>query len=351
MGRAKLKLVVSAAQQEQLRQALKQPADLRQRDRLQVVQLATTGRHTHQEIAVLVGRARSTVQAWVDRYEAGGLEGLLARQKAPGKPSELQSPKIQAQLQAGLRDGRWRTAGQLAAWLAQTHGIKRVAGSMYYWLGKVGGALKVPRLAHVKQDPAAVAEFKAHLWEKLEKLALPAGRPVKVWVADECRVGLHTFTRRCWGLRGQRVVVPRQHCYQWEYVYGAVEVVAGQTQFRFMPSVNLDFSQGFLQQIAQSDPAAEHVVIWDRAGFHPPPEAATLSQRIHLLPLPAYSPELNPVEGLWDQMKDVVCNRLFATVEELEAALTQALRPFWENARRALSLVFGWLHAQANASP
>lgn len=350
MGRSKLKLVVSAAQAEPLRQALKQHTDPRQRDRLQVAQLATTGRHTHQEIAVLVGRARSTVQVWVDHYEAGGLEGLLARQKAPGKPSELQSPKIQAQLQAGLRDGRWRTAGQLAAWLAQTHGIKRVAGSMYYWLGKVGGALKVPRPAPVKQDPGAVAEFKAHLLEKLEQLALPAGRPVKVWVADECRVGLHTFTRRCWGLRGQCVVVPRQHCYQWEYVYGAVEVVAGQTQFRFMPSVNLDFSQGFLQQIAQSDPAAEHVVIWDRAGFHPPPETPTLPQRIHLLPLPAYSPELNPVEGLWDQMKEVVCNRLFATVEELAAVLTQALRPFWEDARRALSLVFVWLHAQANAS-
>ena len=41
---------------------------------------------------------------------------------------------------------------------------------------------------------------------------------------------------------------------------------------------------------------------------------------------------------------------LFATVEELEAVLTQALRPFWEDTRRVLSLVFGWLHTQANAS-
>lgn len=349
MGRHKLKLVITAAQQEELRGAFKTSTDLRDRDRLQAVQLATTGRHTHEEIAVLVGRARSTIQVWIDRYEARGLGGLLARKKAPGQKSPLQDPALQAQLQAELKKGTWRTAGQLAAWLQQTHGIVRAAKSMYYWLGKVGGALQVPRPAHVKQDPAARAEFRAHLLEKLQALPVPTGRPVKVWMADECRVGLHTFTRRCWGLRGHRVVVPRQHCYEWEYVYGAVEVVAGQSQFRLMPSVNLNFSGGFLEQIAASDPHAEHIVIWDQAGFHPRPEAP-LPPRIHLLPLPPYSPELNPVEGLWDQLKDTLGNRLFATLEALQAAVTEALRPFWESRDKVLSLVFGWVRDQANAT-
>ena len=169
-------------------------------------------------------------------------------------------------------------------------------------------------------------------------------------MADECRVGLHPFARRGWTLRGHRVVVPRQHCYEWEYVYGALEVVAGGSQFQFMPSVNLGFSQGFLEQIAQSDPAAEPVVIWDRAGFHPTEAEEKLPERLPLLPLPPYSPELNPVEGLWDQVKDGLCNRLFATFDELEVGLAETLRPFWENTQRVLSLVFGWLHDQANAS-
>jgi len=342
--------VVSAAQREALRAALKDNTASRQRDRLQAIQLASTGRHTFAEIAQLLGRARSTVQLWLDQYEAGDLPGLPARHPAPGKVSELQCPKIQAELQAGLQQGRWRTAGQIAAWLEQCHGIKRAAGSLYYWLGKIGGTLKVPRPAHTEQDPAAQAEFKAHLLEKLQGLSLPAGRPVKVWVADECRVGLHTLTRRCWSLRGQRVVVPKQQCYQWEYVYGAVEVVAGETQFQFMPTVRLDLSSGFLEQIAQSDPTAEHVVIWDGAGFHPTSAAKHLPARIHLLPLRPYSPELNPVEGLWDQMKDGLCNRVFPTLDALEDALTVALRPFWQDQQRALSLVFDWMHTQANAS-
>lgn len=350
MGRPKLKLVVTSAQREALRAACKETTDPRLRDRLQAIQLAQTGQHTHEEIAELLGRARSTIQLWLDYYEAGDLPRLLERHAAPGQPSELQRPEVQAELQAGLQQGRWRTAGQIAAWLKQTHGIKRAAGSLYYWLGKVGGTLKVPRPAHTEQDPAAQAEFKAHLLEKLQALPLPAGRPVKVWAADECRVGLHTLTRRCWSLRGQRVVVPKQQCYQWEYVYGAVEVVAGDTEFQFMPSVSLAHSAGFLQQIAARDPAAEHVVIWDGAGFHPAIGSPWVPARIHLLPLPPYSPELNPVEGLWDQVKDVICNRVFPTLDDLETGLTGALRPFWENPQQALSLVFGWMHTQANAS-
>jgi transposase len=349
MGRHKLKLVIAAAEQEALRRAFKTLTEPRSRDRVQAVQLATTGRHTHEEIAALVGRARSTIQEWIDRYEAGGLAGLLACKKAPGQKSPLQAPALQAQIQEELKKGTWRTAGQLAAWLKRTHGIARAANSMYYWLGKVGGALKVPRPAHIKQNPAARAEFQAHLLDKLQALPLPAGRPVKVWMADECRVGLHTLTRRCWSLRGHRVVVPRQHRYEWEYVYGAVEVVEGESQFRLMPSVNLEFSGGFLGQIAASDPSAEHVVIWDQAGFHPS-VGDHVPDHIHLLPLPPYSPELNPVEGLWDQLKDALCNRLFETLAALEAAVTEALRPFWESRDKVLSLVFGWLRDQANAS-
>jgi transposase len=217
-------------------------------------------------------------------------------------------------------------------------------------LGKVGGALRVPRPCHVKQDPAAAAAFRAELEQRLEGLNLPKDRAVKIWVADESRFGLHTQSRRCWALRGQRVVLAQEQRYQWEYVYGAIEVVEGLAQFRYLPWVSLELSRGFLQQIAESDPQAEHVVIWDQAGFHPRPEDAQLPPRIHLLPLPPYSPELNPVEGLWDQAQDVTCNQHFTSLDHLEEVLTQALRPFWETPARVLSLVHHWLHAQANAT-
>jgi transposase-like protein len=84
MGRPKLKLVISVAQREELRDAFKKSTEARQRDRLQAIQPASTGRHTHEEISRLLGRARSTVQLWLKQYEAGGLARLLERKSAPG---------------------------------------------------------------------------------------------------------------------------------------------------------------------------------------------------------------------------------------------------------------------------
>ena len=350
MAKKRTKITMAAEDVVRLKERIRSSTDLRDKERLQVVLWATSGQHTLEDLAELAGRARSTIQIWLDHFNAGGLDKVLERDTPPGSTSPVAGTKVQDELKAGLQAGKWRTAGQVAAWLKEAHGIERAAKSLYYWLGKVGGALRVPRPCHVKQDPAATAAFRAGLEQKLEELNLPKDRPVRIWVADESRFGLHTQSRQCWALRGQRVVLPREQRYEWEYVYGAVEVVSGLAQFQYLPSVSLELSCGFLQQIAESDAKAEHVVIWDQAGFHPRPKAAGLPERIHLLPLPPYSPELNPVEGLWDQTQDVTSNRHFADLDQLEEALTAALRPFWETPAKALSLVHHWLHTQANAT-
>ena len=243
------------------------------------------------------------------------------------------------------------TGPEVQQWLLQTYGLRRSMTSVYYWLGKLTGALKVPRPVHTKKDAEAAADFKAHLYDKLLNLGLPADRPVRIWVQDEARYGLHSIRRRCWGLRGHRVVKPAQQKYQWGYVYGALDVVRGGGQFCFLPSVRQDLTLLFLQQIARSDPEAEHVVIWDQAGFHHVPQDPRLPPRMHLLPLPPYSPELNPIEKLWDVAKDRIANRVFDTLEQIETALAEALRPYWESPQPALRLAgSGWLQTRANAS-
>ena len=156
MARKRTKLTMRADELAQLKQSIRAAVDPRDKERLQVVLWATSGEHSLEALAQLAGRARSTIQIWIDDFSAGGLHQLLERETPPGSASPVAEPKIQEQLQAGLRAGRWRTAGQVAAWLQETHGIKRAAKSLYYWLGKVGGALRVPRPCHVKQDPASV---------------------------------------------------------------------------------------------------------------------------------------------------------------------------------------------------
>ena len=321
------------------------------RERLLAVQLGLAGELGLDQIAAAVQRSRATIQTWFDTYRQGGVAALSydARADNPGRPSELSGLAL-AELPQDLQAGRWRSVPQLQRWLKQTHGVKLALSSRYDRLGKGRARLRVPRKSHVKKDPAASVEFRTELAAKLTALQVPPGRPVRVWVLDEMRYGLHGFTRRVWGLPGHRPVVPTQQKYEWGFVYGAVGVGLSRTAFLLTETMDQPHSLQFYRQISASNPAAIHVLIQDGAGFHLVDGDARLPDNVRLLPLPAYSPELNPIEGLWDQIKDTYCNRVFATLAELETVLVAEPQRFWQDARRVRSLIFDWLLAQTNAS-
>lgn len=209
----------------------------------------------------------------------------------------------------------------------------------------------MPRPSHSKKDPAAAGEFRMGLADQLEALTLPAGSRVKLWMMDEARFGLHTELRRLWACKGQRPVVTRQIKYQWDYLYGSLDVIGGQAHFCQIPSVSQDWDRIYLENLAATDPEVIHVVMRDQAGFHLREGDPRLPARVRIIDLPPYSPELNPCEQLWDMVKDQIGNRVFATIQELRAATLPALTRFWNDPASVLRLVGrGWLLDQANAT-
>jgi len=175
---------------------------------------------------------------------------------------------------------------------------------------------------------------------------------VRLWVADEHRYGLIPVVRKGWTLRGVRPTVPYRTKYEWAYLYSALEV-DGQNaaEFLCLPEVSLEMSGLFLEHLAARDPNAEHVVIWDQAGFHPKPNLHAVPERVHLVSLPPYSPELNPTEAIGDVIKDRIGNVLWQSLDDLEQAIGEELCPLCENAESVRRLVsHPWLVEQANAT-
>jgi transposase len=331
--------------------ALEEPVEKRWRlQRLQAMRMAAQGQWTLRQIADAVGAGRSSVAGWLKIVREQGVDALLQRKEGQGAPGRVKG-KVQAAIMAGLREGRWRRARDLQRWLEKEHGIQMGLGGVYYYLGKVGGVLKVPRKTHAKKDAAKGEHFKQTLAEQLQSLPLESGRPVRVWMADEHRFGLISVVRRCWSLRGVRTTAPYQTKYQWGYLHSALEVDGEHAaQALFSNSVNLETSGKFLEQIAQSDPNSQHVVIWDQAGFHPRCADSAVPAGIHLLSLPPYSPELNPVEKLGAFIKDAVANKVWHTLTAIEEAIAQELLPFWKIPERVKQLIGeNWLSDQLNA--
>lgn len=159
-------------------------------------------------------------------------------------------------------------------------------------------------------------------------------KPIRVWVEDEVRYGLITVVRKVWGMKGVRVLAPYQAKYQASYLYGALEMTQGATQLLFRLPVCLESTEAFLRELVATEPDAYHILLWDNAGFHPRAGDETLPENIRLLPFPPYSPELNPVERLWDIVKDGIANRIWETLDDLEEAMTTILEPFLLNAER-----------------
>ena len=118
----------------------------------------------------------------------------------------------------------------------------------------------------------------------------------------------------------------------------------------FTPAIDQDIHATFLRQIADSDPTAWHVIIADQAGFHLQADDTRLPANIRLLPLPPYSPELNPVEKLGDLVKNAICNQLFTALRPLEDAILAELEPLRQSGARVAELIGqGWLLEQASA--
>ena len=122
------------------------------------------------------------------------------------------------------------------------------------------------------------------------------------------------------------------------------------TEFLLTETMDQAHSRQFYRQIGGSDPAAVHVLIQDGAGFHLRDGDSNLPDHVRVITLPAYSPELNPIEGLGDQVKDGLCNQVFDTLADLETVLRAEWQRFWRDARRVRSLIFDWLLDQANTS-
>lgn len=148
---------------------------------------------------------------------------------------------------------------------------------------------------------------------------------VEVWFQDEARIGQQgTLTTR-WAERGSRPTAVKQTEYEWAYLFGAVNPLTGASSAMIAPTVNTDYMNAHLQFISQAADGDVHVVlVLDGAGWHVASELK-VPPNITLLPLPPYSPELNPIERVWAYLRShYLSNRVYLDYDDLFAACAQA---------------------------
>jgi len=150
--------------------------------------------------------------------------------------------------------------------------------------------------------------------------------PLRLMFQDEARFGLISDARRCWCHAPERPICPVTISHQAVYAYAAVSIGSGQVDSLILSGVNTACMQIFLDEIASRYPHEKLVMVLDNAGWHLGNELR-IPKNMRLLPLPPYSPELNPMENIWDELREKSFhNRVFEDLDQMESHLLGALQ-------------------------
>ena len=151
------------------------------------------------------------------------------------------------------------------------------------------------------------------------------GLPLRLFVEDESRFGLLPVIRRRITLKGVKPIQPIQHVFENYYLYGAVEPSSGAAFFLEMPFLDSQCYQIYLNEFSRWASDSFNIMVLDNGSFHKA-KGLIIPENVALLFLPPYSPELNPIERLWEYIKDQIAGKLFQNLDSLKDEVAKVIK-------------------------
>lgn len=150
-------------------------------------------------------------------------------------------------------------------------------------------------------------------------------RPIRLMFQDEARFGRMARIRRCWAPAPLRPVVCNGYEREFTYVYGGVSPMQGELDWCLSEKMNTAQMSAFLSQVSQAHPREFIVMVVDGASSHKAKDLV-VPENLRLIRLPGYSPELNPQEHIWDEVREkafpnLVLDQMAAVVDRLKTGM------------------------------
>ena len=134
---------------------------------------------------------------------------------------------------------------------------------------------------------------------------------------DEAGFGRINKPKYCWCGKGTRPSVPCHHIREYRYAYGAVEPKTGDSFFLVMPYCNTDCMNIFLKELSKTFPKDKILLVCDGAAWHKS-TSLEVPENIDLIFIPPYTPEMNPIEQIWKEIRKIgFKNEVFHSLEKV----------------------------------
>src|ERR1700733_4928989 len=303
----------------------RQAQDRRAYQRLSAVLWSDDGR-TREEIAGLTGVSTRQVGQWLRIFRDKGLDELctLHYQGDPGRLGPSQVKRLKQEIETGV----FHNADQIRTWIEATFGVASSASGVKDLLRRVGASFhKVSGFfwkADVKKQKKFVRKYRRHKRQ--------AGPKTRRYFVDACHpVWGVDLLYSCWLLTGQRFYVGVGNGRRRLNILGAYSPDDHDYVDLRLTKENItgeQFVKLLEALLARHPETAKFILYLDNARHYSKPAVKgglAPHRQFRLVPLPAYSPNLNLIERLWKFLRKKALNRWLKTFEEMQAAVAGVL--------------------------
>ena len=269
------------------------------------------GGESPEVVVKTLGFSRASIYNWLAMFRAGGWDALDAKKRG-GRPRKLQGDMIQwvYRTVAGKDPRQYHfpfalwTRNAIGALIYKRYGIRLSANSVGRLLAQLGITAQKPLWKAYQQDPERVRKWVQEEYPAIEKEARQL--KAEIWFADESGLRSDYHAGTTWGVKGQTSIVRSTGA---RYRLNMISAVNRRGRMRFMlekQGLNAEVICRFLDRL-MAGTKAPVFLIWDGHPMHKSKKVtekvASYGGMLRLYLLPSYSPELNPGEGVWREVK------------------------------------------------
>ncbi len=290
------------------------------RDRAHTVWLNHHGK-SPVEIAAILYRKPVTIRRWLKDWEKQHFASLFAAYTGNTNANKL-TPKQKQQVALvlskppsdyGIPKQFWQVK-DLKRWIKAEFGVVYESDRSYHFLFRLSRfSWHLPDKFDIKRDDEWV---KARIEEIREEIKPLLADPAWVVLAvDETRLVWESESRRAWLRTNQKTVIKVHRSNDYRSFLGALDLSTGRLRLYAMSWQNYQEGIKVLRKLKHAYPDKKVCLIWDNAPWH---RAKLLRERLrqghllhnfHLIALPPYAPDTNPVEHVWKYAKDRIAHR------------------------------------------
>lgn len=279
--------------------------------RIRAVEQVEAG-ESPEDVVRTLGFGRTVIYSWLARYREGGLDALRAK-PVPGRPAKLTGPQLRwiyrtvtgkNPLQLRFEFALW-TRGMVRQLIRERFGVRLSEVSVGRLLRKLGLSPQKPLRRAYEQDPKLVEAWRAEEFPKIRALAKREG--ATLYFSDEAGVRSDFHAGTTWGVKGRTPIVPATGQ---RFGLSLISAISPRGDFRFMTvegRMNADKFIVFLERLLHNAKRPIFLIV-DRHPSHRSRKVLEFVRstrgRLRLFFLPPYSPELNPDELVWNNLKN-----------------------------------------------